>query len=89
MLIYARDLNLLLVGEDEAKALGVRVAFVRGLLLVVASLVTGTAVAFSGMIAFVGLVVPHTLRLALGVIYFLIFWQRLPPHAGDGARDGN
>lgn len=66
MLIYARDLNLLLVGEDEAKALGVRVAFVRGLLLVVASLVTGTAVAFSGMIAFVGLVVPHTLRLALG-----------------------
>lgn len=31
----------------------------------------------------------RALGLALEVIYFLIFWERLPPHAGDGARDGN
>jgi iron complex transport system permease protein len=62
----ARDLNLLLVSEDEARALGVRVALVRNTLLVSASLITGTAVAFSGIIAFVGLVVPHVVRLVVG-----------------------
>lgn len=63
---FARDLNLLLVGEDEARSLGVRVDFVRMLLLGVSALLTGTAVAFSGTIAFVGLVVPHIIRLTLG-----------------------
>jgi len=62
----ARDLNLLLVGEDEARALGVRVTLVRNTLLVAASLITGAAVAFSGIIAFVGLIVPHVVRLVVG-----------------------
>lgn len=62
----ARDLNLLLVGEDEARALGVRVTLVRNTLLVTASLITGAAVAFSGIIAFVGLIVPHVVRLVVG-----------------------
>jgi iron complex transport system permease protein len=62
----ARDLNLLLVGEDEARALGVRVTLVRNTLLVAASLITGAAVAFSGIIAFVGLIVPHIVRLVVG-----------------------
>ena len=62
----ARDLNLLLVSEDEARALGVRVTLVRNTLLVSASLITGAAVAFSGIIAFVGLVVPHVVRLVVG-----------------------
>ncbi len=66
LVAYARDLNLLLVGEDEARSLGVRVAFVRIVLLSIASLLTGTAVAFTGTIAFVGLVVPHSVRLVLG-----------------------
>ena len=66
MLVFARDLNLLLVSEDDARALGVRVGLVRNVLLLSASLVTGTAVAFSGTIAFVGLVVPHALRLIFG-----------------------
>ena len=64
--VLARDLNLLMVSEDEARALGVRVGFTRNLLLIAASLITGTAVAFSGTIAFVGLVVPHALRLVVG-----------------------
>jgi iron complex transport system permease protein len=62
----ARDMNLMLVSEDEARSLGVRVALVRNTLLVSASLITGTAVAFSGIIAFVGLVVPHVVRLVVG-----------------------
>lgn len=66
LMAFARDLNLLLVGEDEAKSLGVRVGFVRGVLLSVAALLTGTAVAFTGTIAFVGLVVPHSIRLVIG-----------------------
>lgn len=65
-IVVARDLNLLLVGEDEARALGVRVTLVRNTLLVAASLITGAAVAFSGIIAFVGLIVPHVVRLVVG-----------------------
>ena len=64
--IMARDLNLLMVSEDEARSLGVRVGLTRNSLLLAASLITGTAVAFSGTIAFVGLIVPHTLRLITG-----------------------
>ena len=62
----SRDLNLLMVSDDEARSLGVRVGLTRNSLLVAASLVTGTAVAFSGTIAFVGLIVPHALRLVTG-----------------------
>ena len=62
----ARDLNLLLVSEDEARSLGVRVGLVRSVLMISASLITGAAVAFSGIIAFVGLVVPHVMRLIVG-----------------------
>ena len=62
----ARDLNLLLVSEDEARSLGVRVTLVRNTLLLSASLITGAAVAFSGIIAFVGLIVPHVVRLVVG-----------------------
>ena len=62
----ARDLNLLMVSDDEARALGVRVNLTRNSLLLAASLITGAAVAFSGTIAFVGLIVPHALRLVTG-----------------------
>ena len=62
----ARDLNLLMVSDDEARSLGVRVGLTRNSLLLAASLITGTAVAFSGTIAFVGLIVPHALRLVTG-----------------------
>ena len=62
----ARDLNLLMVSEDEARSLGVRVGLTRNSLLAGAALITGTAVAFSGTIAFVGLIVPHALRLITG-----------------------
>ena len=64
--LLSRDLNLLMVGEEEARSLGVRVGLIRTVLLLAASLITGAAVAFSGTIAFVGLIVPHALRLIAG-----------------------
>jgi iron complex transport system permease protein len=62
----ARELNVLLRGETVAQALGVRVAALRGVVYVVASVATALAVTTAGTIGFIGLVVPHALRLALG-----------------------
>ncbi len=62
----SRDLNLLTLGDDEARSMGIRVDAARVLLLATAALVTGAAVAVSGTIAFVGLVTPHILRLVIG-----------------------
>lgn len=64
--LLARHLNILALGEQEARAVGVSVAFLRLLLLVVAAVTTATAVCVSGTIGFVGLVVPHIMRLLLG-----------------------
>ena len=66
VLLMARDLNLLMLGDGEARSMGVHVGFARAALLGAASMVTGAAVAVSGTIAFVGLVTPHVLRLILG-----------------------
>lgn len=66
MLPAARDLNVLLRGEALAHALGVRVAPLRRRIYLVASVATALAVTTAGAIGFVGLVVPHALRLALG-----------------------
>lgn len=62
----ARELNVLLRGEVLAHALGVRVAPLRRRVYVVASVATALAVTTAGAIGFVGLVVPHALRLVLG-----------------------
>lgn len=61
-----RDLNVLLRGEALAHALGVRVLVLRRRIYLVASVATALAVTTAGTIGFVGLVVPHALRLALG-----------------------
>jgi iron complex transport system permease protein len=63
---YARDLNLMLLGEESAHNLGVEVERVKAILLLVASILTGAAVAASGMIGFVGLIVPHVARILVG-----------------------
>ena len=64
----ARSLNGLLLGEETAAHLGVDVRRERAILLGLASLVTAAAVAVSGLIGFVGLVVPHVVRLLVGPI---------------------
>ncbi len=64
---FSRDLNLLILeGEGGAAALGMEVRSVQRMLLVLASLVIGASVAFSGTIPFVGLIVPHVVRLMIG-----------------------
>ena len=62
----ARGLNALLLGESEAFHVGVRVERVKRAAIVLAALGAGASVAVSGAIGFVGLVVPHLVRLALG-----------------------
>jgi len=66
LLAYARDLNVLLLGEEEAGGLGIEVERTKRLLLAVSAVVTGAAVAVSGVIGFVGLIVPHVMRLVVG-----------------------
>jgi len=62
----ARGLNLLALGDETAAQLGMAVGRDRGLLLVATSLMVGAAVSISGLIGFVGLIVPHALRLVIG-----------------------
>ncbi|WP_410765082.1 vitamin B12 ABC transporter permease BtuC [Haloferax sp. DFSO60] len=81
LLVHARDLNVLLLGEEDAHALGIEVERTKRLLLATASLVTAAAVAVSGVIGFVGLVVPHILRLIVGPDHRIL----LPTSALAGA----
>ncbi|MHC1637375.1 MAG: FecCD family ABC transporter permease, partial [Candidatus Nezhaarchaeales archaeon] len=61
-----RDLNIMLMGEETAITLGVDVESVKLMLIIISALVTSIAVSFTGMIAFVGLIVPHIVRLIVG-----------------------
>lgn len=63
---FSLDLNALSLGEDEAHHLGINVEAVKRVLFILASLLTGISVAVSGVIGFVGLVVPHLVRLIVG-----------------------
>jgi iron complex transport system permease protein len=69
ILPHARLLNVLQLDEDQARQLGVNVERVRMIVLVMASLATAAAVSVSGLIGFVGLVVPHTVRMIWGPDY--------------------
>lgn len=67
LFFFSRDMNLLMLeGEEGAQALGMEVQKVQGILLILSSLITGTVVAFSGTVSFVGLIVPHCVRLLTG-----------------------
>ena len=64
--LHAHPLNLIVTGEDTALQLGVEVERVKRLLLITASLITGVVVSVSGVIGFVGLIVPHMMRMVFG-----------------------
>lgn len=66
VLFYCRDLNLLLAGSETAKSLGVEVERVKRVLLLSTTLMVAFCVATCGVIGFVGLVVPHCVRLVMG-----------------------
>jgi iron complex transport system permease protein len=69
IIAHRRLLDVLSVGDDEAAALGVNVARVRLLVVAAATVATAAAVAVSGLIGFVGIIVPHTIRLLVGGSY--------------------
>ena len=66
LLAYTRDLNVLLLGENDAHALGIEVERTKRVLLAVSSVLTAAPVAVAGVIGFVGLIVPHVMRLLVG-----------------------
>jgi len=66
LLLAGHPLNLLQFGDDQAAQLGLPVTRAKTLILVAASLATAAAVAFSGIIGFIGLIVPHLMRLWFG-----------------------
>ena len=66
VLFYRRELNAMVYGEERAKHLGVNVSRSKYGILIGGSILTGSAVAVSGTIAFVGLVVPHMVRMLIG-----------------------
>lgn len=68
-LFYHRELDILLIGEDTARVLGVEVVTVGRLLLINIALLTAAAVAVSGIIGFVGLIIPHSVRSLVGPLH--------------------
>ena len=66
LMIHYRGLNLLLLGDESAAALGINVGRLQKLLILASSLMAGTTIAVSGSIGFVGLMVPHFTRLLVG-----------------------
>jgi iron complex transport system permease protein len=72
LLGYARSLNLFALGERQASHLGVHVERTKLIVLVLATLITAAAVSVAGVIGFVGLIIPHLVRLLVGPDYRLI-----------------
>jgi iron complex transport system permease protein len=69
LVAHRRHLDVLRVGDDEAEALGTNVRRVRLIVVIAATLGTAAAVSVSGLIGFVGIVVPHAVRLTAGASY--------------------
>jgi iron complex transport system permease protein len=78
---FGRPLNALLLGEAEALHLGIDIERMKRIVVVLVALAVGASVASAGVLDFVGLVVPHVLRLALGADHRLL----LPGSALFGA----
>ncbi len=72
LILHRRLLDVLRVGEDEAGTLGVSIRRLRLTIVVLATIGTAAAVAVSGLIGFVGIIVPHTVRLLAGASYRIV-----------------
>ncbi|CAM3929348.1 iron ABC transporter permease [Paenibacillus alkaliterrae] len=72
LLVYGQSLNLFVLGERHAAHLGIRVERTKLIVLISSTLLTAAAVSVSGVIGFVGLVIPHLIRLLVGPDYRLI-----------------
>jgi iron complex transport system permease protein len=69
LIVHRRILDVLTLGDEEAASLGIDVRRVRAVVVAAATLGTAAAVAASGLIGFVGIIVPHAIRLATGARY--------------------
>jgi iron complex transport system permease protein len=69
---YSQSLNLLATGEDASRSLGVESDRVQRMVFVVSALLTGVVVSLCGMIGFVGMVVPHLVRIVCGADHRLL-----------------
>ena len=72
VIVFARDLNILLLGDEQAAHLGINVERTKLILLVAAACLAAAAVAVSGIIGFVGLIIPHLVRLIAGPDYRIL-----------------
>jgi iron complex transport system permease protein len=79
---HRRLLDVMRLGDEEAAALGVNVARVRGVVIAAATIGTAAAVAVSGLIGFVGIIVPHTVRLLAGGSYRIVLPLSIVAGAG-------
>ncbi|MGD9159560.1 MAG: iron chelate uptake ABC transporter family permease subunit [Desulfobacteraceae bacterium] len=66
LMFFYKEMNILLLGEDQARDLGVNVEKTRKIILVMSAIVTAGAVASCGVIGFVGLIIPHVMRIFIG-----------------------
>jgi len=81
LMLFSRDLNLLLLGEEEAQSVGLEPSRTRKLLLLLTSLITAAAISVCGPVSFIGLIVPHIIRLIVGPDHRLL----LPASAIGGS----
>ena len=82
LVLHRRVLDVLSLGDDEAASLGVDVSRARLAIVVAATLGTAAAVSVSGLIAFVGIIVPHTIRLLVSTSYRAVLPLSLVAGAG-------
>lgn len=66
---HAKSLNAILLGEKEATYLGIKVEKVKSQIILITALIVGVSIAMTGIIGFVGLIIPHFLRLIFGTDY--------------------
>lgn len=69
LILFRHKINILTIGEEEARTMGVNVSLIRGIVILCATLVTAACVSVSGMIGWVGLVIPHFARMIVGPNY--------------------
>jgi iron complex transport system permease protein len=81
ILLFGRSINIMQLDEEQAQQLGVNVERLKLVLLIVATLITAAAVSFVGIIGFVGIIIPHAVRLVWGPDYrFLLPLSMLRCH---------
>jgi iron complex transport system permease protein len=66
LFLYTKDLNIITLGEKRAKQLGINAELMKNIIIVITSFVVAAAVSVSGIIGFIGLVVPHMMRIIVG-----------------------